>query len=114
MALPLLLPEKLAPFRHYEVVALVAPPTTLPLTPPKIEAKAHPEMERLERPKVAKLMAPPKPGFEAPKFDAPKTAHPRPTVHTRGPSAGSFPPAPPHQKTPHRPKGGLGGPYALA
>src|SRR3989442_2302848 len=90
MAVPLLLPEKLAPFRHYEVVALVAPPTTLPLTPPKIEAKAHPEMERLERPKGAKLMAPPKPVFEAPKFGAPKTAHPRPAVHTRRLSAASM------------------------
>src|SRR3989442_5947262 len=101
MAVPLLLPEKLAPFRHYEVVALVAPPTTLPLTPPKIEAKAHPEMERLERPKVAKLMAPPKPVFEAPKFDAPKTAHPRPTVHTRGLSAGSLAAAHPHRNVQH-------------
>jgi len=113
MALPLLLPEKLAPFRHYEVVALVAPPTTLPLTPPKIQAKAHPEMERLERPKVAKLMAPPKPVFEAPKFDAAKPARPRPTVHTGGLSAVSFAPPTVHKNAQHVQTGGFGDPYGL-
>ena len=112
MALPLLLPEKLDPFRRYEVVPLVAPPTTLPLTPPKIQAKAHPEMERLERPKVAKLMAPPKPVFEAAKFDAPRPARPRSAVHTGALSAVSFAPTL-HKNVQHVQTGGFGDPYGL-
>jgi len=113
MALPILLPEKLDPFRHYEVVPLVAPPTTLPLTPPKIQAKTHPPMEQLERPKVAKLMAPPKPVFEAAKFDAPRPAHARPAVHTGAISEVSFAPPTLHKNVQQVQTGGFGDPYGL-
>lgn len=108
MALPILLPEKLNPIRRYEVVPLVAPPTTLPLTPPKLQARAPSPIERVERPKVAKLMAPPRPVFQATKFEAPKPAHPRPGVRTGALSAVSFAPPTIRKNAAHVQTGGFG------
>src|SRR3989449_1312708 len=59
------------------------------------------------------ILAPPKPVFEAPKFDAAKPARPRPTVHTGGLSAVSFAPPTVHKNAQHVQTGGFGDPYGL-
>ncbi len=90
ITVPMLLPQRLDPFHRYDVVPLVALPTTLPLAPPKILAKVHPPTERFERPKLPKLIAPPKKVFEEAKFDAVRPPRPRPAVQTGGLAAVSF------------------------
>ena len=64
VTLPMLFPQKLIPIMHYDVISLVAPRTEVPLPPepPKVRVKLQPRPETpVEPPKVAKLMAPPRP-----------------------------------------------------
>ncbi len=64
VTIPMLFPQKLIPIMHYDVVSLVAPRTEVPLPPepPKVRVKLQPRPETpVEPPKVAKLMAPPRP-----------------------------------------------------
>lgn len=70
VVLPMLFPQKLTPSFRYSVISLVNPRTEVPLPPPppKVRVKTPTPAEiPVEPPKVAKLMAPPKPVIPKPK-----------------------------------------------
>jgi TonB family protein len=70
VVLPMLFPQKLVPNLRYSVISLVNPRTEVPLPPPppKVRVKTPTPAEiPVEPPKVAKLMAPPKPVMPKPK-----------------------------------------------
>lgn len=140
VTLPMLFPQKLVPILRYEVVPLIAPRTEVPLPPdpPKIKPKVQPQPETpVEPPKVAKVLAPPKPivpkvkpkelaaevapkidpVFNAAKIEAPKAepARPRPPVETGVLSSGSAAPATLANKRPDQVQtGGFGDPNGIA
>jgi len=71
VALPLFIPEKFNPLMHYEVIAIGAPLTEIPLPPkpPKMQPKIKPVLAEVDeppvQPKTVKLFAP-RPAFPTP------------------------------------------------
>ncbi len=113
ITVPMLLPKRLEPQRRYEVVSLVAPPTLVPLQAPKIP-KVRTKVEEMERPKVAKLTAPPRRVFDEMKVEAPRPVHARAPVRTGALAAVSFA-EPTTRKEAHQIQtGGFGDPNGLS
>ena len=98
ITVPMMFPQKLIPVMRYEVISLITPRTEVPLPPkpPVVRPKLQrPPPEPVEAPRIAKLMAPPRPlapkpkrvetvppvvnkVFEAAKLNAPKSEPARP------------------------------------
>ena len=135
VTLPMLFPQKLIPIMHYDVISLVAPRTEVPLPPepPKVRVKVQPRPETpVEPPKVAKLMAPPrpeppkrkplemaapevKPVFQPVAVNAPRSepARPREQVKTGVLTTGSAAPATVNRPINQVQTGGFGDPNGL-
>jgi TonB family protein len=70
IAVPMLVPQRLIPIMRYQVISVVTARTEVPLSPkpPMVKPKLKPLPERpIEPPKVAKLVAPPRPLAPKPK-----------------------------------------------
>jgi TonB family protein len=139
VVLPMLFPQQLIPATYYEVADLLMPRTEVPLPPPppKVRVKTPTPVEKpIEPPKVAKLMAPPKPVIPKPKPveartpEAPKLnpdfaptkiaaapaqpARPRDPVKTGMMSTGSAAPATVNRPVSQVQTGGFGDPDGIA
>jgi TonB family protein len=136
ISVPMLLPRKLIPVMHYEVISLVTPRREVPLPPkpPVVRPKLRPPPKPVEPapPRVAKLMAPPRPlppkpkrvevtppvvnkVFEAAKLNAPKSepARPREQVKTGVLTTGSSAPATVNKPINQVQTGGFGDPNGI-
>jgi TonB family protein len=136
ITVPMLFPQRLIPFMRYEVISLVTPRTEVPLPPkpPVVRVKLRPRPEPVEAPppRVAKLVAPPRPlapkpkrvettppvvnkVFEAAKLTAPKSepARPRQEVKTGVLTTGSSAPATVNKPINQVQTGGFGDPNGI-
>ncbi len=133
---PMLFPQKLVPIMRYSVVPLLTPRTEVPLPPepPKVRAKVQPQPKpvEVEPPRVAKMVAPPRPVAPKPKrveaaapevkqvfhpvqFDAPKSEprRPREEVKTGLMTTGSAAPATVNRPLNQVQTGGFGDPNGV-
>jgi TonB family protein len=136
ITVPMMFAQKLIPVMHYEVISLVTPRTEVPLPPkpPVVRPKLQPRPKPMEPtpPRVAKLMAPPRPlppkpkpveatppvvnkVFEAAKLNAPKSepARPRQEVKTGVLTTGSSAPATVNKPINQVQTGGFGDPNGI-
>lgn len=69
IGVPMLFPQRLIPIMRYQVISLVTARTEVPLPPkpPTVKPKFEPPQRPIELPKVAKLVAPPRPLAPKPK-----------------------------------------------
>ena len=134
VTVPMLFPQKLVPMMRYAVVPLLTPRTEVPLPPepPKVRVKVQPQPVDLEPPRVAKIVAPPrpvapkpkpveavapelKPVFQTVQVDAPKSEprRPREDVKTGMLGTGSAAPATVNRPLHEVQTGGFGDPEGL-
>jgi TonB family protein len=137
VTVPMLFPQKLVPLMRYSMVPLLAPRTEVPLPPepPKVRVKAQPQPQlpvEVEPPRVAKMVAPPRPVAPKPKLveasapevkqvfqpvqlDAPKSEprRPREEVKTGMLTTGSAAPATVNRPLNQVQTGGFGDPNGI-